>query len=114
MIRYGGAMLGPIRFTHIEKCTLEVCHTFKMIEEIEECIVELKSYDETLVKLRAEIAALSGTSSPQTRATEYEATLLNPPDLAKARRLLNARKGAMNGLQKTLESKKQVENALPR
>lgn len=110
MIRYGGTMLGPIRFTHIEKCTLEVCYAFKIIEKIEECIIELESYDETIANLRAEIAALSGTSSPQTTATKYEAILLNPPDLAKARRLLNARKGAMSGLQKTLESKKQAAN----
>ncbi|KAF8343054.1 ribosomal protein S5 domain 2-like protein [Cantharellus anzutake] len=110
---YGGTMLGPVRFAHIEKCALEVCHAFKTIEQIEDCIIELKSYDETLAKLRAEIATLQGTPPPQLTPTDYKAALLTPPDLAKAQRLLNARRSAVDGLQRTLELKKQAANTSP-
>ncbi|TRM69087.1 hypothetical protein BD626DRAFT_5427 [Schizophyllum amplum] len=53
---YGGVMLGPSRFTHIESCAAEVCQTFKKKVEADELLTTLTTLDDLLVDLRAELA----------------------------------------------------------
>lgn len=101
-------MLGPVRFTHIEMCTREVCRTFKAIEEVEACIVDLTEMDDALVELRTELATLSGDNVPLSpaKAQDYS-LLLDPPDLPKARRLLVARKNAVKSVKSLVAAKRQ-------
>ena len=99
-------MLGPVRFTHIETCAREVCKAFKIIDEVEDCISELKRLDAELANLRAELAAVSPpilsqevSSSPsKSKSANYEEQLLSPPDVAKANRLVNARQNAIRSV----------------
>ncbi|KZT51593.1 hypothetical protein CALCODRAFT_419606, partial [Calocera cornea HHB12733] len=49
---YGGVLLGPVRFTHIEDCAREVCQFFKSYEEVEELIARLTALDDELAALR--------------------------------------------------------------
>lgn len=117
LLRYGGQLLGPVRFTHIENCTREVCRAFKEMEEVEEIIGALHTFDEELAQLRAELATLTSTNEPSSgeinssqgsdpRSIEYEKMLLSPPDAAKARRLLTARRNAINGVKGILARSK--------
>ncbi|KAF9516050.1 hypothetical protein BS47DRAFT_715579 [Hydnum rufescens UP504] len=103
---YGGTFLGPVRFTHIETCTREVCRTFKVIEQVEECIQELDKLDVTLADLRANLAAVtestSGSTKPAVPKGKDYSSLLDPPDLPKAKRLVNARNSAINGIRALL------------
>ncbi|THH05947.1 hypothetical protein EW145_g4433 [Phellinidium pouzarii] len=122
---FGGTLLGPVRFTHIETCTREVCRTFRAIEDVEAVIEELKELDVRLAQLRAELVELTvqpqtdsstsygaplepeGQSSLQSpigvpainRAIDYTAMLLSPiPDLPRAKRLLVARQNAIRSV----------------
>ncbi|KAH8112854.1 ribosomal protein S5 domain 2-like protein [Phellopilus nigrolimitatus] len=104
---YGGTLLGPVRFTHIETCTREVCRAFKVIEEVEAIIEELKELDVKLAQLRADLARSSasttaGTSevnAPNRTAPDYNLMLLTPvPDLTRAKRLLTARQNAIRSV----------------
>ena len=63
--RYGGTLLGPVRFTHIENCTREVCQKFKAVEEVRECIDTLRSLDAQLADLRAQLASPNSPSPSQ-------------------------------------------------
>ena len=63
LTRYGGIMLGPARFEHIETCTREVCQTFKTAEKVESCIRHLTQLDEDLSEYRKELSELSSTVS---------------------------------------------------
>ncbi|KAI0758494.1 ribosomal protein S5 domain 2-like protein [Trametes elegans] len=56
---YGGEMLGPARFDHIETCAREVCRTFRLKDDMSTCIATLISLDDILASLRAELAALT-------------------------------------------------------
>ncbi|EJD01899.1 ribosomal protein S5 domain 2-like protein [Fomitiporia mediterranea MF3/22] len=124
---FGGTLLGPVRFTHIETCTREVCQTFKAIEEVEAAIEELKELDDQLAQLRAELATLSpsapsnnqnsadgieppGNSSTSVRkeAPDYRAMLLPPvPDVVRAKRLVNARQNAIRSVKGVLARTKE-------
>src|SRR5271154_5308489 len=64
--RYGGILLGPARFTHIETCAREVCRDFKRKVEVEEHISTLRSLDDILADLRAEFRRSSMTSDVPT------------------------------------------------
>lgn len=55
---YGGTLLGPSRFDHIEICTAEVCRAFKRSEELRESITTLETLDVLLEGLREELKAL--------------------------------------------------------
>lgn len=117
--RYGGQLLGPVRFTHIESCTREVCRSFKAMEEVEAITSELTELDATLARLRTELASLTAATAATatveaaaqdvnteseipkpnlTRSVEYRKTLLSPPDVPKARRLLTARQNAIKSV----------------
>ena len=107
-------MLGPVRFTHIETCAREVCKSFKIIDEVEECILELKRLDVDLANLRAELSAILPPTVPQEvssspskpKSTNYEEQLLSPPDVARANRLVNARQHAIRSVRGLLEKRR--------
>ena len=113
--RFGGTMLGPIRFTHIELCAQEVCHTFKLTEEVEIYIEELKVLDIELAQLRSNLAAITSlhSNSPDknsqdslARLPDYDSMLLSPPDLLRAQRLITARRNAIASVKTIIEAKK--------
>ncbi|KAL5514681.1 hypothetical protein ACEPAG_1997 [Sanghuangporus baumii] len=110
---FGGTLLGPVRFTHIETCTREVCRTFKLIEEVEGVIEELKELDERLAQLRSELAEIQNRSAPDPaelgsvsspvathrEPPDYRVILLSPsPDLERAKRLITARQRAIRSV----------------
>lgn len=121
---FGGTLLGPARFKHIETCASEACHKFRKIEEMEECIQTLTTLDDLLVTLRTELDALTSdastggtngetadggdgiSSTPEQRSTiiskphDYSG-IRNTLDLTKARRLIHARESAIRSV-KTL------------
>jgi len=111
---YGGIMLGPVRFTHIENCSREVSRIFREIEEIERCIEELKEMDQELLRLRALLLQNAGTeksadststtSPSKVREVDYAAMLLEPRDVAKANRLVRARQNAVKSVKSVLAS----------
>jgi hypothetical protein len=100
--RYGGTMLGPVRFTHIENCTQEVCVRFKAVEELEEYVERLQNLDQTLADLRTKLAG-DGAASPS-KPQDYS-TLTTSMDLAKARRLIKARESAIRSVEGILKEK---------
>lgn len=63
--RYGGTMLGPVRFTHIENCTRQVCQQFKTFETVEEIIPQLLELDDAIITLRAQLASLKDPTASQ-------------------------------------------------
>lgn len=124
--RFGGTLLGPARFTHIEACTGEVCRKVRKVEEVEECIQTLRTLDDLLATLRAELDSLSASStqgdgpseggvakqSPnvedkqmKTKPPDYT-TLRQDLDLSKARRLVNARESAIKSVKKLITKRK--------
>ena len=54
--RYGGTLLGPARFSHIETCAMEVCKAFKQTEELQDCLTSLRMLDDMLSGLRKTLA----------------------------------------------------------
>ncbi|EPQ55105.1 ribosomal protein S5 domain 2-like protein [Gloeophyllum trabeum ATCC 11539] len=120
---YGGIMLGPARFEHIETCAREVCRAFKLKQDMDECITVLTALDDELSKLREELARISSTLTPskahlpeqstfkpeerkETKKPDYTA-LSDSLDIAKARRLITARENAIKSLRSIL-AKKQI------
>jgi hypothetical protein len=116
--RFGGTLLGPVRFTHIETCASEVCRKFKKVEEMEECIQTLKTLDDLLTTLRAELQTHTPTITAEGATTSQSSALKartksKPPDysimqerldLTKAKRLIHARESAIKSV-KTLIAK---------
>ncbi|KAF8891776.1 ribosomal protein S5 domain 2-type protein [Infundibulicybe gibba] len=104
---YGGVMLGPTRFTHIETCTTEVCHEFKRTEELQDCKATLTTLDDLLTELRSELAqftetdpkaAVNSTPDPRVDHNQQDVTARVPRqpnysgmDVEKAKRLIRAR-----------------------
>lgn len=88
--RYGGIMLGPVRFTHIEDCTRQVCDQIIVKDEIDDSIATLTNFDSTLAALRGQLEGLrrgppapapstdtlsaSGDTFPATAAVEATTT----------------------------------------
>lgn len=99
--RFGGTLLGPARFTHIEHCTQDACVRFKSIEEIEDFVARLQTHDRTLAEKRA---ALAGNSDCIIKTQDYS-SLFTTLDIAKARRLLKARESAIRSLEVILNDK---------
>ena len=50
MHRFGGTLLGPASFQHIETCATEVCKTFNQTEELQDCMTALHLLDDILVR----------------------------------------------------------------
>ncbi|KIJ49361.1 hypothetical protein M422DRAFT_161382 [Sphaerobolus stellatus SS14] len=107
---FGGTMLGPVRFTHIENCTLDVCNQFKVLEELGGFVEQLKSLDAELANLRAELANIEGQHALASSASDYS-SLLEAADLAKARRLVKAREGAIRSVQSLIDKKVALQSA---
>ncbi|KAK0460944.1 uncharacterized protein EV420DRAFT_167527 [Desarmillaria tabescens] len=102
---YGGTLLGPARFAHIETCALEVCRTFQQKEELDECISTLSSLDDTLAQLRAELDSLSPDSdASKVKAPVYPVWTVS--DLAKAKRLVKARENAIKSVTTFIEQRR--------
>ncbi|KAG8221283.1 ribosomal protein S5 domain 2-type protein [Butyriboletus roseoflavus] len=109
---FGGTLLGPVRFTHIETCAGEVCRRFKRVEEMEECIQSLKTLDDLLATLRAQLATTleqARTTDPSSchsraknKVPDYR-TMQEDLDLTKARRLIHARECAIKNTKTLIE-----------
>ncbi|KII95661.1 hypothetical protein PLICRDRAFT_48606 [Plicaturopsis crispa FD-325 SS-3] len=104
---YGGIMLGPVRFAHIETCAREVCKTYKKTEEMDDCVATLETLDALLAEVRAKLSTTSPSSVEKTasssetnarghiaKKSDYSA-LRREGDLSKARRLVTAREKAV-------------------
>lgn len=93
-------MLGSARFAHIEHCAHDVCVKFEVIEQIGSHIRDLHRFDETLADLRYRYKKLQDSSAEKTTyiPTDYS-SLLEMADLPRARRLVNARQGAIRSVQ---------------
>jgi hypothetical protein len=117
--RYGGTLLGPARFSHIETCAHEVCHAFKRKEEFEECISTLKTLDDILADLRTELHALTPKDPDLGPSADTQANpILRPPkppdyssmvqggDILKARRLVSSRENAIKSVKAMLAGRK--------
>jgi hypothetical protein len=106
--RYGGTLLGPARFTHIETCASEVCREFRRSEELRECITTLQTFDDLLITLRAQLASLTtqslttSTSIPEriSKKTDYKGM-----DVAKAKRLIQARENSLKSVKALIVKK---------
>ncbi|KAI9568762.1 ribosomal protein S5 domain 2-like protein, partial [Boletus coccyginus] len=113
---FGGTLLGPVRFTHIETCAREVCRRFKKMEEMEECVQTLRTLDDLLATLRAELATAreSGSTQDSSGITNSRATGRVPDyrsmqdglDLTKAKRLIHARECAIEATKTLIEKYK--------
>ena len=106
--RYGGTLLGPARFTHIETCASEVCREFKRSEELRESITTLQTLDDLLVTLRDQLASLttqSSTASSSTPERNSKKPDYKGMDVVKAKRLIQARENSLRSV-KVLIAKK--------
>jgi len=108
---YGGTLLGPVRFTHIETCATQVCTKFKNKELVEDYVQQLVTLDEEVANLRKLLASQSetgeGSSSP-TKSPNYD-QLLESLDVDKAKRLVAARGKAVAALRKIQDKKAVTE-----
>lgn len=105
--RFGGTLLGPVRFTHVETCAGEVCRRFRKIEEMDECVQTLTTLDDLLATLRVELAAVRTPDSTAdnirtARVPDYR-TMQDGLDLTKAKRLIHARECAINATKSLIE-----------
>lgn len=131
---FGGTMLGPARFTHITDCARAVCTAMSDQERENErkakaadLVAQLREWDTEVTELKLEIAALE----PKKTSTEGEekgekpsdtdkkpaisvslkppdyTNVLNPPDVEKAERLLQARRKQVQSLKTILDKKRQ-------
>jgi len=107
--RYGGELLGPARFAHIEACATEVAKKFKDGEELAELRTLLESLDDLLSNLRDEYKQLTSHKTPSACPSGSEPDRLEHPpasrkpsyaalDIPKARRLIRAREGAISSV----------------
>ncbi|KAF7298065.1 UPF0029 domain-containing protein [Mycena chlorophos] len=112
---YGGNLLGPIRFTHIETCTLEVCRDFKRQEDLKDALTTLRDLDAILAELRDELATLRDAHT--TSSAVSNAALRKQPDysgwidwdLAKAHRLIRARESAIANTKQLIAKQQQQQ-----
>lgn len=135
--RFGGTLLGPARFGHIADCTRAVCTAMNEREKaaerasrVADLVAQLREWDTEVAELRLEIAALESdkakveTGSGETadekgkmpvisvslKPPDYT-SVLNPPDVEKAERLLQARKKTVQSLKVALEKKRAKSGA---
>ncbi|EAU91587.1 hypothetical protein CC1G_11819 [Coprinopsis cinerea okayama7 len=115
---WGGTLLGPARFTHIETCALEVCRLFKDKEELAELQALLESLDDLLADLRQEYGLLSKLpstepSTPTSSQIDSASTVRKKSnysgmDAQKLKRLIRAREGSITSV-KALIAKRQKQ-----
>ncbi|KAI0645180.1 ribosomal protein S5 domain 2-like protein [Trametes meyenii] len=114
---FGGEMLGPARFDHIETCTREVCHTFRLKDDMATSIATLTSLDDILASLRAELASITSSQPGPDRETPRDDTpttitvkktsasyiaLEESLDISKAKRLITARENSIKSVKQAL------------
>ncbi|THV05134.1 ribosomal protein S5 domain 2-like protein [Dendrothele bispora CBS 962.96] len=108
---YGGIMLGPVRFSHIETCASEVCRAFKKSEELKEAITMLSTLDDILNQLRFELASLSSdgkkASSADGPSKKPDYSSWTPDDLPKAKRVIAAREKAIVTVKKMIAKRRE-------
>jgi hypothetical protein len=112
-IRYGGTLLGPARFAHIETCATEVCRVIKRKDEVNDCITSLTTLDDILAELRAEWTQSSTkdsdsspTPTPAKKKPEYS-TSTDVANISKLKRLITARENSIKSVKALLASKTQ-------
>ncbi|KAF7321525.1 Ribosomal protein S5 domain 2-like protein [Mycena kentingensis (nom. inval.)] len=111
---FGGTLLGPARFTHIEACTLEVCRQFKHKEDAKEALATLQTLDDVLSQLRGELASMlppSKTPSATTKPPDYTAWIES--DLPRAHRLIGARESAIRTVKALIAKHSQLSPSDP-
>ncbi|KAG6837075.1 hypothetical protein H0H93_015343 [Arthromyces matolae] len=106
---YGGTMLGPARFTHIETCATEVCKEFKRSEELRECLSELANLDAVLAGLRAEYSESSDKPVTTDGAAPKDYGVI---DLDKGRRLIKARENSIKSVKILLAKRRGALDAV--
>ncbi|KJA28881.1 hypothetical protein HYPSUDRAFT_61717 [Hypholoma sublateritium FD-334 SS-4] len=116
---YGGTMLGPARFSHIETCAEEVCKKFKQNEELQDCITTLQTLDDLLAENRQQLASLTADSSANGEATSSTMnvsgtlSIAREPkkmdyqtlDVVKAKRLIQARENSIKSVKAAIAKK---------
>lgn len=129
-VRYGGEMLGPVRFSHFETCAREVCRTFRLKDDIESDIATLTSLDDILASLREELAQTlvvrtssldpnddasldaaaaaggGGASRASPKKTPNYKDLRDSLDVNKAKRLITARENSIKSVKSALKREK--------
>ncbi len=121
--RFGGEMLGRVRFDHIELCAREVCHAFRRKDDMATCIATLASLDQTLASLRTQLAAATRTADTndakgtgednstvdgsvviaKTPTDSSYSALDESLDVAKAKRLIAARENSIRSVRVALK-----------
>ncbi|CAA7262474.1 unnamed protein product [Cyclocybe aegerita] len=118
---YGGTMLGPARFAHIETCAEEVCKAFKRTEELQDHLTTLRTLDDILSDLRNQLSTLN-PEPPSDSLSNPESTP-DPPDpspskdqnsrkpdyggldVTKAKRLIQARESSIKSVRALIAKK---------
>jgi hypothetical protein len=111
LCRYGGTLLGPARFSHVETCASEACREFKRTEALRECVATLKTLDIVLDELRLEyrnnVSANPSPCEPVSSQSELNSQTIPTPsgskdysniDLQKGKRLIKAREKAIKSV----------------
>ena len=111
-------MLGPVRFTHIQDCAREVCKTFRVEDEMQDCVSTLQSLDYILADLRGELAKIRDERSRPDRGSNPEAGSRDPTkdysslkkslDIPKARRQISARERAIDSVKKLINEQREA------
>jgi len=118
---YGGILLGPVRFTHIQDCAREVCQVFRVQDEMQDCIATLQSLDDILADLRREFANIDEVGPHPRRNSKSEARphptkdysgLQKSLDVAKAQRQISARERAIENVKKLISERRQARSSL--
>jgi hypothetical protein len=120
---YGGTLLGPARFSHIEACAQEVCRALRRKDELEDAISTLTTLDDILADLRTELANLSelstatnssvdtkDVSTKTPKKTDY--SLFRAEDLSKAKRLVGARENAIKSVKGLIAKRKGMKPSI--
>ena len=124
--RYGGTLLGPARFSHIETCATEVCRAYKKSEELQDYITTLRTLDDLLFAHREQLASLTITtmtendasstsisptpsdepsSPPSTQQREAKKAEYKNLDVTKAKRLIQARENSIKAVKAMIAKK---------
>ncbi|KAG0146061.1 hypothetical protein CROQUDRAFT_657853 [Cronartium quercuum f. sp. fusiforme G11] len=116
---YGGTLLGPVRFEHIETCARDACKVFQSVDALDDDLVRLKDLDDQVDRLRFELNSFnspnqtpSNPSSSQINSNKYD--YLKDPiiDLKASAKLITARQQTIAVLQKLINKAKSKESSL--
>jgi putative IMPACT (imprinted ancient) family translation regulator len=118
---YGGTLLGPARFSHIETCATEVCKAYKKSEELEDYITTLRTLDDLLIAHREHLSSLtvaennetntsvapnaSPSKSTPTQKKEAKKVDYRGLDATKTKRLIQARENSIKTVKAMIAKK---------